>query len=345
MMATTTGKAPVPARSRGRQQALHTAGGQAALPPEFAVRLEAFLDSLVVERGLSLNTAAAYRRDLEQHLRSLGGQGVRDLRQVQESHVIVHLARLRRLGAAPRRAQGFTRLRRASPERSRGAAPATLMRKVSAIRSFYRFLAREEVIPADPTTHLPAPRLVRQLPSVLPIEEVEQLLVQPDLSSPRGLRDRAMLELLYATGLRVSELVGLKRGEVNLEMGLVRCVGKGSKERIVPVGRPALEALGQYLRAREDASPALFLGNRGRPLSRVSCWRMIGRYARQAGIRTAISPHTLRHSFATHMLDGGADLRTIQELLGHASVATTQIYTHVSVDRLREAYAAYHPRA
>lgn len=248
---------------------------------------------------------------------------MRELRQVQESHLIVYLGRLRRLEVAP----------------------ATLMRKLSAIRSFYRFLAREEIISADPTMNLPAPRLVRHLPSVLPIEEVERLLAQPDVSTPRGLRDRAMLELLYATGLRVSELVGLKRGEVNLEMGLVRCVGKGSKERIVPVGRPALEALSQYLRAREDASSALFLGNRGRPLSRVSCWRMIGRYARQAGIRTAISPHTLRHSFATHMLDGGADLRTIQELLGHASVATTQIYTHVSVDRLREAYAAYHPRA
>jgi len=337
MMATMIGKASVSARS-GALEACPTGGGQAALPPEFAARLEGFLDGLVVERGLSLNTIAAYRRDLEQHLGSLGGQGVRDLKQVQESNVIVYLGRLRRLGTALRRAQGHR-------ERSRGAAPATLMRKLSAIRSFYRFLAREEIIPADPTINLPAPRLVRQLPSVLPIEEVQRLLAQPDVSTPRGLRDRAMLELLYATGLRVSELVGLRRGEVNLEMGLVRCVGKGSKERIVPVGRPALEALGQYLGAREDASPALFLGNRGRSLSRVSCWRMIGRYARQAGIKTAISPHTLRHSFATHMLDGGADLRTIQELLGHVSVATTQIYTHVSVDRLREAYAAYHPRA
>jgi integrase/recombinase XerD len=154
-----------------------------------------------------------------------------------------------------------------------------------------------------------------------------------------------MIELLYATGLRVSELVTLARGDLNSDLGLVRCVGKGSKERIVPVGRPALKAVEAYLSARRDASPHLFLGNKGRPLTRVAFWRIISRYARQAGIRIPISPHTLRHSFATHMLDGGADLRVIQELLGHANIVTTQIYTHVSVDRLREVYRAYHPRA
>jgi len=310
-----TAKAPALRRVRG--------GGQPALPSAFAAPLEGFLDSLVVERGLSLNTAAAYRRDLEQHLRSLIGQGPHDLREIQESHLIVYLGHLRRLGAAP----------------------ATMMRKVSTMRSFYRFLVREGTLPADPTAGSPAPRLLRQLPDVLSIEEIQRLLAQPDGSTSRGLRDRAMLELLYASGLRVSELVNLTRGDVNLELGLVRCVGKGSKERIVPVGRPAVEAVRQCLGSRADAFPALFLGNRGRALSRVSCWRIIARYARQAGIRTRISPHTLRHSFATHMLDGGADLRAIQELLGHASVTTTQIYTHVSADRLREAYAAYHPRA
>jgi integrase/recombinase XerD len=154
-----------------------------------------------------------------------------------------------------------------------------------------------------------------------------------------------MLELLYATGLRVSELVGLKRGDLNLELGLVRCIGKGSKERIVPVGRVAIEAVTAYLASRRDAAPALFLGNKGRPLTRVAFWRIVGRYARQAGLRATISPHTFRHSFATHLLDGGADLRAIQELLGHADIATTQIYTHISTDRLREVYRAYHPRA
>ena len=213
------------------------------------------------------------------------------------------------------------------------------------MRSFYRYLVREEVIPADPTSNLPAVRMLRQLPAVLSVEEVASLLEQPKATTLRGLRDRAMLELLYATGLRVSELVGLQRGDIKMDLGLVRCVGKGSKERIVPVGQPALEAVRAYLGARRDAAPALFLGTKGRPLTRVAFWRIIRRYARQAGLRTAISPHTLRHCFATHMLEGGADLRAIQELLGHASIATTQIYTHVSVDHLREVYQSYHPRA
>jgi integrase/recombinase XerD len=219
------------------------------------------------------------------------------------------------------------------------------MRRLSAVRSFYRYLVREEVIRADPTANLPAGRMLRQLPTVLSVEEVESLLHQPEPTTPRGLRDRAMLELLYATGLRVSELVGLQRGDIKMDLGLVRCVGKGSKERIVPVGEPALEAVRAYLASRRDAAPALFLGNKGRPLTRVACWRIIRRYGRQAGLRTPISPHTLRHSFATHMLEGGADLRAIQELLGHASIATTQIYTHVTPDHLREVYQAYHPRA
>jgi len=295
----------------------------APLPASFSHQLQAFLDGLVVERGLSTNTIEAYRRDLRQHLLFLSSQGVGDLPQVEESHLILYLGRLRR----------------------GNAAPATVMRKLSAFRAFYRYLVRDEKIPADPTANLPAARLLRRLPSVLSIEEVERLLAQPDARTRRGLRDRAMLELLYATGLRVSELAGLRRGDLNLDLGLVRCLGKGSKERIVPVGRPALEAVRAYLAARRDAAPALFLGNKGRPLTRVALWRIIARSARQAGIRGPVTPHTLRHSFATHMLEGGADLRAIQELLGHANIVTTQIYTHVSVDRLREVYRAYHPRA
>ncbi len=285
--------------------------------------LQSFLDTLAVEKGLSANTLSAYERDLRDHLIFLQAQGVRSLLQVEESHIIVYLGRLRRAGAAP----------------------STVTRRLSAIRSFYRHLAREEAIPSDPTTNVPSARLRRQLPSVLSVEEVERLIDQPDRSRPRGLRDRAMLELAYAAGLRVSELVNLRRGDLNFELGLVRCVGKGAKERIVPVGRPALNAVRTYLATRRDAGPFLFLGNKGQPLTRVSFWRIVRRYAQQAGIRTPISPHTFRHSFATHMLDGGADLRAIQELLGHANIATTQIYTHVSTDRLREVYQAYHPRA
>ncbi len=303
------------------------------IPDEFTDALQAFLDSLAVERGLSPNTIAAYRRDLRDHLAFLVSRGLRDLAEVDESHLIVYLGQLRRSGVSP----------------------ATVMRKLSAIRGFYRHLVRERqeqppdprgaTLLADPTANLPAARLQRRLPNVLTIEEVARLISQPDTKTARGLRDRAMLELVYAAGLRVSELVGLSRGDLNLDLGLVRCVGKGSKERVVPVGRLALDAVNAYLASRRDAASALFLGNKGRPITRVSFWRIVGRYARQAGIRSPISPHTFRHSFATHMLDGGADLRVIQELLGHASIATTQIYTHISTDRLREVYRAYHPRA
>ncbi|HUU53686.1 MAG TPA: site-specific tyrosine recombinase XerD [Armatimonadota bacterium] len=294
-----------------------------ALSAAFRDALQEFLDALVVERGLSPNTIAAYRRDVREHLLFVQGEGVESPAGVEESHLIVCLGRLRR----------------------KGAAPSTVMRKLSAIRSFYRHLAREEAIASDPSANLPSAQLRRRLPSVLSVEEVARIIDQPDASTARGLRDRAMLELVYAAGLRASELVGLSRGDINLDLGLVRCVGKGSKERIVPVGRPALEAVRAYLAARRDAAPALFLGNKGRPLTRVAFWRIVQRCARGAGIRGRISPHTFRHSFATHMLDGGADLRAIQELLGHANIATTQIYTHVSTDRLREVYRAYHPRA
>jgi len=299
-------------------------GAQAtALSAAFRDALREFLDGLAVERGLAANTIAAYERDVREHLLFLQERGVGSPAGVEESHLIVFLGGLRR----------------------GGAAPSTVMRKLSAVRSFYRHLAREEAIAADPSANLPPAQLRRRLPSVLSVEEVARLIDQPDTSTERGLRDRAMLEMVYAAGLRVSELLSLSRGDVNQDLGLVRCVGKGSKERIVPVGRPALEAVRVYLEARRDAAPALFLGNKGRPLTRVAFWRIVRRFGRQAGIRTPVSPHTFRHSFATHMLDGGADLRAIQELLGHASIATTQIYTHVSTDRLREVYRAYHPRA
>jgi len=198
---------------------------------------------------------------------------------------------------------------------------------------------------ADPSANVQVPRVVKKLPSTLTLEEVERLLAAPDASTLRGLRDRTMLEVLYATGLRVSELVNLQRGDVNLRMGFVRCVGKGNKERIVPLGKIAIGWVQHYLDSRGDSLPCLFPGLKQSALTRAAFWGLIKRLAKKAGIMKDISPHTLRHSFATHLLERGADLRAIQEMLGHSSITTTQIYTHVSADFLREVYVDAHPRA
>ena len=287
-----------------------------------AAELEEFLDYLTLERGLSMNSVHAYRRDLEAHFGFLRRQEVRRVRDIDAAHVIRYLSSLRRR-----------------------CAPSTVMRKLSALKAFYRYFVRQERLTVDPTANLGSPRLARRLPTTLSIAEVERLLAQPDPAKPRGLRDRALLEFAYATGLRVSELVTVERDAVNFEMGFVRCTGKGSKERIVPVGRRALEALRAYLASREDTGRTLFAGRGGRPMTRAGVWNLLRRYARQAGLRQKVSPHTLRHSFATHLLAGGADLRAIQEMLGHTSVSTTQIYTHVSTDHLREVFRSAHPRA
>lgn len=284
--------------------------------------IEEFLDHLTVERGLSRNTITAYEVDLTGHLGFLARQGVQAWPDVTDSHIIQYLSALRR----------------------RGAAPTTVMRRFSSVRCFYRFLILRGVITADPCGSVEKLKSVRRLPSSLTYEEVETLLAQPDVKKPKGLRDRAMLELLYASGLRVSELVGLQRGDLNLDLGLVRCIGKGDKQRLVPVGEAALQAVQAYLDIRTDALPHLFLGRSG-PVPRESFWRDLKAYARKAGISKPISPHTLRHSFATHILERGGDLRAIQEMLGHASIATTQIYTHVSADLLREVFQQAHPRA
>lgn len=289
----------------------------------FAAALEEFLDYLTLERGLSPHTVAAYRRDVAAHVAWLGGQGCDNLAAVDEAAVIRYLETLRR----------------------QGQAPASSMRKLSALRSFYRYHYRERNLGLDPTANLDSPAIGRRLPSTLTLDEVERLLAAPDLGRPGGLRDRAMLELMYASGLRVSELVGLERHQVNLQVGFLRCRGKGSKERIVPVGEKAREALAVYLAGRADTSPHLFVGRRDQPLSRVGFWKLVKRYAVRAGIHAHISPHVLRHSFATHLLERGADLRAIQEMLGHASISTTQVYTHVSTDHLREVYQGTHPRA
>jgi len=293
------------------------------LHPEARHALDAFLDHLALERGLAHNTIAAYRRDLEGHLGFLADIGVSDPRAAGESHLLRYLGRLRRAGAAP----------------------ATVVRKLSAMRSFYRHLAQEKTIASDPTAGLESHRLEARLPAVLSLDQVEAILSKPDTATPRGLRDRALLELLYACGLRASELVELEVGDLNLKLGFVRCMGKGSKERIIPLGSKAIQALESYLGARKTDSTALFPGRRRGKLTRVACWQIVKRYAARAGVTTPVSPHTLRHSFATHLLERGADLRAIQEMLGHADISTTEIYTHVSSDYLREVYQSTHPRA
>ncbi len=286
--------------------------------------LTQFFEYLALERGLARNSLAAYTRDLRDHavfLRETLGKD--EVQGVTEGDVIHYLTTLHH----------------------RHTATSTICRKLTTLRQFYRWLVAERQLSADPTANVEMPRLVKRLPATLTLEEVERLINAPDVSTPRGLRDRAMLEVLYATGLRVSELVHLTRGDVNLKIGFVRCIGKGNKERIVPMGKVAIGWLLHYLDARQDDLPCLFPGLKRQAITRMAFWTIIKRLAARAGILKDISPHTLRHSFATHLLERGADLRAIQELLGHSSITTTQIYTHVSTDFLREVYVDAHPRA
>lgn len=286
--------------------------------------LEQFLDMLALERGLAQNSLAAYRRDLTTHLEFLRQTcSITTVTAVAEGDLIQFLGALHQ----------------------QHCATSTICRKLTAVRQFYRYLVAERLIPIDPTAHLEIPHLVKPLPTALTLEEVERLLLASDISTLRGLRDRAMLEVLYATGLRVSELVNLQRGDLNLKFGYLRCVGKGQKERIVPLGKVAIDWLQRYWDTRNDDAPCAFPGRGGHSLTRMAYWGTIKRLAQRAGITKPISPHTLRHSFATHLLERGADLRAIQEMLGHSSITTTQIYTHVSADFLREVYVDAHPRA
>ncbi|MEW2011011.1 site-specific tyrosine recombinase XerD [Microbacterium sp. NPDC078814] len=293
--------------------------------------LDAYLRHVTIERGLSAHTVGAYRRDLEGYRDWLTAEGIDDTADITPAVVDRFIAD------------------RASAEPL--PAATSLARLQSSVRGWHRFLAREGIEADDPTGRLRPPKTPRRLPKALTIDQVERLLAAPSAEEPLGIRDRALLELLYATGARVSEAVGLDvddmaHGEV------LRLRGKGSKERIVPVGSYARAAVDAYLTrvrpelaAKGRASARLFLGARGAPLSRQSAWLVIRSAAERAQLTTEISPHTLRHSFATHLLQGGADVRVVQELLGHSSVATTQIYTHVSVDALRDIYATSHPRA
>jgi integrase/recombinase XerD len=296
---------------------------------------ERYLDHLAVERGVAPNTLAAYRRDLRLYLGYLAERGVGDPAAVGEPEVTGFLAALRQREYAP----------------GRRYSSATVARVLAAVRGFHRFLLREGVVAADPAEPVGPPRVPRSLPRALSEEEVERLLAAVPADGPTGARDQAILELLYAAGLRISELTALDVDDIDLEDATVRCVGKGSKERIVPLGRTAVDALRRYFRearpilARAASGPAAFLNARGTRLTRQGCWKLVKKHAARAQLHRRISPHTLRHSFATHLLDGGADIRVVQELLGHASVSTTQVYTLVSRERLREVYESAHPRA
>lgn len=298
---------------------------------QLARALDSYLRHVTIERGLSAHTVSAYRRDLGGYVEWLGAEGVVDTAEVTPAVVGRFIAE--RAGAEP------------------PPAASSLARLQSSVRGWHRFLAREGIEDDDPSGRLRPPKAPRRLPKALTIDQVERLLSAPSAEEPLGIRDRALLELLYATGARVSEAVGLDVDDL-AHGDVLRLRGKGSKERIVPIGSYARTAVDAYLTrvrpqlaASGHSSARLFLGARGAPLSRQSAWLIIRSAAERAQITAEVSPHTLRHSFATHLLQGGADVRVVQELLGHASVATTQIYTHVSVDTLRDIYATSHPRA
>ncbi len=290
---------------------------------------DAFLNYITVEKGLAKNTIQAYSRDVGEFCHYLASQGLDDPRQAGPRHVIGFLASLR----------------------ERGLSARSQARVLIVLRGLYRFLQREELLPgADPTAHLLLPKIGRHLPQAPSRDQIDALLGAPDASTPLGIRDRAMLELLYATGLRVSELVNLDLSQLNLEAGFVRVRGKGGRERVVPLGSEAKTKLDAYLGQARPAllkhrtSSFVFVTRSARPLSRQGFWRLLKQHAKRAANGGAVYPHALRHAFATHLLAGGADLRAVQSMLGHVDIATTQIYTHLSNERLREVHRKYHPR-
>lgn len=294
-------------------------------------RLDDFIHFLVVEKGLSKNTIVSYKRDLNSYIHYLKNvEQLGELNGVQRPQIVHFLKFLK----------------------DSGKSSKTLARHIASIRAFHHFLLREKAVDHDPTVHIESPQHERSLPKVLSMEEVETLLESPKLSDPYGYRDKAMLEMMYATGIRVSELIGLKLSDVHLTMGFVRCMGKGSKERIIPIGKTASDAIDEYLEkgrpklaSKKHKDDSLFLNHHGKGLSRQGFWKILKRLTADAGIEKELTPHTLRHSFATHLLENGADLRAVQEMLGHADISTTQIYTHVTKTRLKDVYTKFHPRA
>ena len=296
---------------------------------ELSAAISSFLTHVRVEKGLSLNTVSAYRRDLLKFDAFLQKRKLA-LETIRRDDLVDFMAHLYRQKLESK----------------------SVARHLVTLRNFFRFAQIQGLTTEDPTVSLESPKVRRSLPGYLRLEEIERLVEQADLKTPRGLRDRAMLEVLYSTGLRVSELTSLRLTDIDTKVGCLRCVGKGDKERIVPVGRKALAIVERYLRdarakllGKAPPTNVLFVNQRGRPLTRVGVWKILSTYGRRTGLRMALTPHMLRHSFATHLLERGADLRSVQLMLGHADISTTQIYTHVVEERLKQIYKAHHPRA
>jgi integrase/recombinase XerD len=292
----------------------------------------AFLNYIRVERGLSANTLDAYGSDLFKFTDFLTQRKL-VLTKVQRDDVVDFLSSLYR----------------------RGLDSRSVARHLVTVRSFFKFMVVDGIVHNDPTTNLESPKIRQTLPSFLSVKEVEKLLALPDLNTPLGVRDRALLDVLYSCGLRVTELISLRPDNIDFELGCIRCIGKGDKERLVPIGRKALDSVVTYIkqarprllasRRRAKLSNAIFLNRQGGQLGRVGVWKILAAYGRALGLRKKLTPHKLRHSFATHLLERGADLRSVQMMLGHADISTTQIYTHVMEDRLKSVYKAHHPRA
>ncbi len=289
--------------------------------------LNEFIYFITVEKGLSANTIESYKRDLKFYLNFIKPEKIEDIALVDHNIIINFLIHLRQ----------------------KGLATPSLARSIVSIKNFHQFLVREGYVSVDPTVNLDSPKLESKLPGVLNELQIERLLAQPDLSKAEGVRDKAILELFYATGMRVSELLNLSLRDIHLKVRYVRCFGKGSKERIIPIGTEAISAIESYLKNvrnndKYTAEEILFLTRQGKKFTRVGLWKLIKKYVRKAHITNSISPHTLRHSFATHLLAHGADLRAVQEMLGHVDISTTQIYTQITRQRLKEMHKKFHPR-
>jgi integrase/recombinase XerD len=284
--------------------------------------IDRFLQYLRIEKGVADNTVQSYKHDLAMYREHLGQVRFLEVQQVDVSKFLKFLY-------------------------ARHLKPRSATRAFAAVRGLHKFLILERAATENPTANVDQPRWWTPLPNVLAFEEVDKLLAVPDIANSKGLRDKAMLEVLYATGLRVSELIGLRLDGVDTEIGFVRCIGKGSKERIVPLGASAKSAVAAYLQVRRvrKSTNYVFLNNRGEKLSRMGFWKLLREYGIRAGIKKKLTPHVLRHSFATHLLERGADLRAVQTMLGHSNISTTEIYTHVMRERLKEIYKSYHPRA
>lgn len=290
--------------------------------------VDVFLNYLSVERGLSKNTIFSYKQDLNFYIGFLSSRHIDAASKITRNDITEFML----------------------DQKDSGISATSIARRLTAIRMFHRFLNRERILPSDPTILIDSPKLWKKIPETLSLNDVDALLSQPDLRDKQGIRDKAILEILYATGMRVSETVNLKMDNINLDIGFLRCIGKGNKERVVPVGKKAITSVKRYLEVsrpkflKKKESEFLFLNRSGSRISRQSLWKIIKRYAREARIKKAIKPHILRHSFATHLLERGADLRSVQEMLGHATISTTQIYTHINKDRLKAIHSRFHPR-